>query len=309
MNQTDILLESGTNEVEIAEFRLCGQNFGVNVAKIREFLPMEGVTISKIPGRHPSVCGVFMLRGKTIPLIDLNIHLSCPQPPDESKPVIVITDFNNLTTAYVADSINRIHRVSWSDFQPLNSFLAADTAMVIGSITLEDREVFILDLEHIVGEIFPTSVINYDPAKFEGTHTTSSRADVKVIFAEDSPLIRKRVGEILKQVGFKNLASFDNGQTALEEVIKRYELVQAEGRDISTELNLIITDIEMPQMDGLTLCRKVKKELGLQIPVIMFSSLINKQMALKCDAVGAEAYTSKPETEKLIQLSDSLTLG
>jgi two-component system chemotaxis response regulator CheV len=305
----EILLESGTNEVEIAEFGLCSQSFGVNVAKIREFIPFEGVTVSRLPGRHPSVDGVFMLRGKPIPLVDLSRHLNLSQPKSSNQPVVVVTEFNHMTTAFIADYIHRIHRVSWAEFKPLSAVVASGSPCVVGSINLEEHEVLVLDLEHIIGEIFPQSIINYDEAAFAAKPPQPLRETSPLVFAEDSAIIRHQVGKILTSVGYTDLTVFDNGQGAFDHISRLKEEAEAEGQELGSRLALVLTDIEMPRMDGLTLCRRLRGELGTKLPVVIFSSLINEQMARKCESVGADAYTSKPETEKLIQIIDGLCLG
>lgn len=309
MAKQEILLESGTNEVELAEFRLCGQSFGVNVAKIREFLPLKGVTLSRLPGRHASVAGIFLLRGNSIALVNLAQHLGLRQDKAVTDQVIVVTDFNNLTTAFVADYINRIYRVSWADFKPLSGFLASFSPVVTGSVSIDGQEVLVLDLEHIIGEIFPQSIINYDQKTFADRPIIERRADVRVFFADDSAIIRSQVGKILRSVGYTQLTIFDNGQAALDAIVKINDKAQIEGKPIGAYLDLLLTDIEMPQMDGLTLCRKVKGEMKLPIKVVMFSSLINEQMAAKCRSVGADAFAAKPETEKLIGYLDEFTIG
>ena len=311
VEKQEILLATGTNEVEIAEFVLCSQRFGVNVAKIREFIPFEGIEISEMPGRHPSVAGIFILRGKAIPLVDLDRHLNLQKKEEEatSPRVVVVTEFNGMTTAYVADHINRIHRISWTEFKPLDTVLMVKSSLVTGSVSLEGKEVLILDLEHIIGEIFPRSVINYNEDKFAGMEKPATRAEAKVVFAEDSAIIRQQVSKILKSVGYENLMVFENGRAALESIMGLKEQAEADGRDIGEYLTIILTDIEMPQMDGLTLCRRVKQDLGLDIPVIIFSSLINEQMKAKCISVGADGFCSKPETEKVIELLDEKGLS
>lgn len=307
-SQQDILLESGTNEVEIAEIILCGNNFGVNVAKIREFIPYKGIQISQLPGRPPSVAGVFMLRGRSIPLIELDVHLGIKTPHAATEQVIVVTEFNNMTTAFVADYINQIHRVSWTEFKPLNNFLAVNSPFVVGSINLEGREVLILDLEQIVGEIFPESIVNYDRHAFDRAPVLDERGKIKLLFAEDSTLIRTQVSNILRQVGYTGVTVVENGQLAYDHILECVRKAEEEERPITDFFACLLTDIEMPQMDGLTLCRKVKQDLRLKVPVIMFSSLINEQMAAKCQRVGADGYCNKPETEKMIQLIDDLAV-
>ncbi len=309
MAKQDILLETGTNEVEIAEFRLCQQNFGVNVAKVREFLPYKSITVSQIPGRHSSVAGVFILRGRSIPLIDLGLHLGLSEGQRTADQVVVVTEFNNLTTAFVADYINRIYRVSWAEFKPLSGFLSSFSPVVTGSVSIEGQEVLVLDLEHIIGEIFPQSVINYSQEAMADLPLNEKRAHARVFFADDSAIIRKQVGKILRQVGYEQLTIFENGLEALNAIVALNEQARKEGRPLRDHLDLLLTDIEMPQMDGLTLCRKVKSEMKLDLKVVMFSSLINEQMALKCRSVGADAFASKPETEELIGHIDRLALG
>lgn len=308
MASQDILLETGTNEVEIAEIILCSNNFGVNVAKIREFIPYKGISISQLPGRPPSVAGVFMLRGRSIPLIELDVHLGIKTPHAATEQVIVVTEFNNMTTAFVADYINQIHRVSWTEFKPLNNYLAVNSPFVVGSINLDNREVLILDLEQIVGEIFPESIVNYDRHAFNDAPFLNDRGKVQLVFAEDSNLIRTQVSSILRDVGYTNLTVVENGQMAYDHISACLEKATEENKPITDYFAALLTDIEMPQMDGLTLCRKIKQDLRLKVPVIMFSSLINEQMAEKCKRVGADGYCNKPETEKMIQLIDDLAV-
>lgn len=309
MAQTDILLETGTNEVEIADFTLGNQRFGVNVAKVREFIPLKSVDITHPPRVHPSIGGVFYLRGHNIPLIQLDEHLGLPKVDTNEWQVIVVTEFNNMTTAFVTDQINMIHRVSWADFKPLNLVMAgSDSPQVTGSISLEGNEILVLDLEHIIGEIFPESVINYDAETFSDKAQATSRADVKIIFAEDSAIIRKQVSKILETIGYGQVTAYTNGQDALDAILELRDKAEAAGEDITNYVSLVLSDIEMPQLDGLTLCRNIKKDLKLKLPVIMFSSLINEQMALKCDSVGADGYSAKPETERIINMIDELTL-
>ena len=307
MAQTDILLETGTNEVEIAEFMLGGQRFGVNVAKVREFIPLKSIEVSHPPQMHPSVGGIFFLRGQNIPLVNLDVHLDLPEPQENEWQVVVVTEFNNMTSAFITDQINMIHRVSWDQFKPLNMFLAVESPHVTGSITLDGHEVLVLDLEHVIGEIFPESVINYDESTAEQIGALD-RSDITIIFAEDSTIIRRQVSKILKSVGFGEVIVFTNGQDALDAIIKLREQADQEKVPITKYVNLLLTDIEMPKMDGLTLCRNIKKEMRLDLPVVMFSSLINEQMAKKCRMVGADGFTSKPETQKLLMLIDDLTL-
>jgi two-component system chemotaxis response regulator CheV len=123
--------------------------------------------------------------------------------------------------------------------------------------------------------------------------------------AEDSSVIRGGIEKILLEAGFNGLEVFVNGSDCYKRILDLKRLAEDSGGDLRDRFHLLISDIEMPKMDGLTLCRKVKEELGYaDIPVLLFSSLINPPMEVKCDSVGADGYASKPEIDKLIGMMD-----
>ncbi|KIX12819.1 chemotaxis protein CheV [Dethiosulfatarculus sandiegensis] len=309
MTRQDILLESGTNEVEIAVVLLGDQEFGINVAKIREFKDAKGVDVSVLPGSHDSVEGVFDFRNDTVPLINLHRHLALGENEKDHGKIVVVTDFNNTIAGFVTDGIHDIHRVSWRDFRPLNHALAVNTLHVIGSVTIDERRVLVLDMEQILGEIYPQSVINYDESAFSEQPNVPGRSRVRIFFAEDSTVIRSKVAKILTSLGFGEVRTFIDGKSCYEAISSLRQRAAKEQRSMSDYLSLLLTDIEMPEMDGLALCKEVRQTLGLtQVPVVVFSSLINKEMAEKCRQVGANAYCSKPETEKLVRIIDNFCL-
>jgi two-component system chemotaxis response regulator CheV len=171
---------------------------------------------------------------------------------------------------------------------------------------LQGKEVLILDLEQIIGEIFPESIVNYNRHNFQGDNIIPERGLAHLVFAEDSTLIRSQVSQILRQVGYTGITVVENGMLAYKHILQCREKAEEENRPITDFFSGLLSDIEMPQMDGLTLCRKIKQELNIKVPIVMFSSLINEQMAIKCQRVGADGYCNKPETEKLIGLLDDL---
>jgi two-component system chemotaxis response regulator CheV len=298
--------QNAEHMAEVAEFALAGQSFGINGSKIKQLVPLAEVEITKPPYNHPSVSGVFLFRGHTVPLISLNTYLDLSQPQEENeRQVVVVTEFNEMTTAFVADQVNRIHRKAWNEFKPLDAFMASRAPQILGSITIEEREILVLDLEHIVGEIFPSTISNYDEASFQEQPRLEDRGEVLVFFAEDSRIIRTQLCKVLASLGYTQVRPFENGLSCLRAVEQAVQEPEGDGG----RPGLIITDIEMPQMDGMQLCEKVKKEMGLPVPVIMFSSLINEQTAKKCEAVGADASVSKPQTDRLVELMDGLCLG
>ncbi|MGR3179471.1 MAG: response regulator, partial [Candidatus Anammoxibacter sp.] len=206
---------------------------------------------------------------------------------------------------FIIDSITRIHRLSWKDIQPMTGFLENCAASITGTIHIEDREILILDVEHIIDDIFP----EYSMASNEHTSVETSimekRNQKKLIIAEDSSTIRNLVIKILSSVGYTNVTAYENGKDAYDAFVVLKNKIDNDGESITDLVNLAIFDIEMPQMDGLTLCKNVKTDLGLpNIPVIMFSSLINKQMEIKCKKMGADAHITKPQINELVALVD-----
>lgn len=310
MAKQEILLESGTNEVEVAEFRIRSQSFGVNVAKIREFVPYEQLTVTKLPGKHHSLLGVFLLRNKSIPLIDLDLHLGLKGEKQGSRQVVVITDFNNMTNGFIIDSINRIHRLSWKDIQPLNEYLETNATSITGSIDIENREILVLDLERIIDDVFPESAMVSTEQNVLDKPKKEMREHAKLIIAEDSSTIRNLMIKMLSSVGYKNITAFENGKDAYDAFVRLKSQIDSEGKSAKDMVDFIVLDIEMPQMDGLTLCKHIKTGLGFSnVPVLMFSSLINEQMARKCEKMGANAYITKPNINKLVDIADEWCFG
>lgn len=294
---------------EVAEFLLGGQSFGINGSKIKQLVPFDGIEVSKPPFNHPSVTGVFVFRNQTVPLIDLSSYLNLTDVGQAERRVVVVTEFNEMTTAFVADKVNRIHRKAWTEFKPMDTFLASKAPQILGSLTIEDREILVLDLEQIVGEIFPATVSNYDESAFAEEPKLDSREEAVVFFAEDSYIIRTQLSKLLKSLGYTQLQAFENGRACLDAIYRLKEEAEAEGQGVDERLQLVVTDIEMPQMDGMDLCRAIKQEISKNLPVLMFSSLINEQVARKCKEAGADAWVSKPQTDKLVELIDQLALG
>lgn len=310
-NKQEILLESGTNELEIIEFYVGSQPLGINVQKLKEIISFDESNLTVIPDSHPSMMGTLLLRGDTIPLIDLKKHLKQRQQTDASetqRSVVMVCEFNHRTNGFKVDGVNQIHRISWSNVEPIAPILAKFEPRFTGSIHVGDREILLLDLEHIVGELDPDSVLD-DRKSTDSTNDSEApsptRNNAKILMAEDSTIIRSGLQKVLKEAGFNSLEVFVDGEKCYQRILQLKQEADANKADIRDYLRLVISDIEMPKMDGLTLCRKVKEELNYKhLPVILFSSLINPPMEVKCDSVGADNYAAKPEVEKLIGLMD-----
>lgn len=312
VTKQEILLESGTNEMEIIEFYVGTQPLGINVQKLKEIISYDESALTTIPESAPSMLGTLLLRGDSIPLIDLRKHLNQRiqvETDPETRSVVMVCEFNHRTNGFKVDGVNQIHRVSWSDVEPIAPFISQYGPRFTGSIHIDDREILILDLEHIVGEFDPDSVIG-DSDQVEQMEQQqvdfALRKQAKILMAEDSTIIRSGLAKVLRKAGFDGLEVFVDGHECYQRILQLKAQAEAAKEDIRLHFNLLISDIEMPKMDGLTLCRKIKQDLGYKnLPVLLFSSLINPPMEVKCDSVGADGYAAKPEIAKLIELIDS----
>ncbi len=312
----EILLESGTNEMEIIEFYVGSQPLGINVQKLKEIISYDEDNLTVLPGSQPTMLGVLMMRGTNIPLIDLKQHLKPRNKektaPSDKRPVVLVCEFNHRINGFKVDDVNRIHRIRWSEVQPLAQFIDQFRPRFTGSVNIDGREILILDLEYIIGEFDPDSVLRVeedhemDKTGIEELKAAAPlRKDKIILMAEDSNAIRTNLKKILQDMGYTKLEAFVDGESCYKRIWEIKHAAEKAGETIDQHLNLVISDIEMPKMDGLTLCRKIKEDLGYKkLPVLLFSSLINPPMALKCDSVGADGYASKPEIAKLIRLMD-----
>jgi two-component system chemotaxis response regulator CheV len=301
--------ETGSNEVEIVEFKLGNQSFGINVSKVREFVPHDPEAITTLPQAPPSMVGVFVLRGSTIPLIDLNNFLSRPQEESSGKQVVIVTQFNQRAMGFITDGINKIHRLSWDSFQPMHEYLGGFGPQIIGSVNVDDQEILVLDLEYVVGEVDPGTLTIYDEADEPPPPEGSDRGEVKLVLVDDSSVIRDHLVKKLNKVGYSDISVYANGKEALDAIKAKLNQAQQSGKNWKELMSGVVTDIEMPAMDGLTLCRNIKENLGLKdLPVVMFSSLVNQDVARRCQAAGADAYTKKPGAADLLELMDKFLL-
>lgn len=313
----EILLESGTNEMEILEFYLGEQSFGINVQKLREIIQYEPEKITILPESLPSVMGTYLVRGQSINLVHLKKHLNPGKPASQEaeRPVVLICQFNRKVTGFLVDDVNQIHRISWQDVRPMAPFIDKFRPRFTGSIQVGNRETLIVDLEHILTEIDPEmrEALSSSPAEEQTDslkieNLRDARHRIKLMLAEDSAIIRNGIERVLKGAGYSQLKTFVDGEECYRAIQQIHQQAASE-EEFLQQLSILVTDIEMPKMDGLTLCRKIREEMGLKkLRVIMFSSLITEQMAAKCEQVGADGSISKPQIPELVALVDKLCL-
>lgn len=294
--ETNILMESGTNELEILEFMLDENCYGINVAKIKEIIPFQPVT--PVPNAHPSIEGIFMPRDTMITAINLKNCLQ--RGVSEDKGLFIITNFNKLDIAFHVDSVVGIHRISWRDIiKPNATVNNVDVGVSTGIVKYEDRLVIILDFEKIVTDISPETGLKVEEIQQLGER---ERNDIPILMAEDSALLNKLISDSLKEAGYMNLIDTVNGQEAWDYI----EQCRQEGT-VREKVRLVITDIEMPIMDGHRLTKLIKSHDDTKrIPVVIFSSLVNEEMRRKGESLGANAQLSKPEIGNLVRVIDEL---
>lgn len=300
-SQTDILLESGTNELEIVLFNLDDGVFGINVLKVREIINAEPVT--KIPNSHEHVEGIIRLRDEVIPVVNLAKVLKINESENPEDDKFIISELNQIKIAFRVHHVSRIHRISWEQIEKPTELSAGDQAYAIGIIKLDDQMPILLDFEKVVVEIDPDSGVNIDRLNVLGPRERSTK---RILAAEDSAVLRELLKDTLAEAGYENVAFYENGQDAWNYL---EELANDNGKEPTEEVNLIITDIEMPQMDGHHLAKKIKENPRLnRIPIVIFSSLITNDLFHKGERVGASAQVSKPEIVSLVEQIDELIL-
>jgi two-component system chemotaxis response regulator CheV len=293
----NILLESGTGEVEVLEFIINDKFYAINVIKVKEVI--ESGQVTKIPDSHPAVAGLILCRGEIITLIDLKYILDKEKSTNE-KSKTIICEFNKIKVAFRIDNIVSVHRIGWDKIMKPDEI--STNSLVIGNILLNEKIILLLDFEKIVTDINPSTGISEDRivnVEFK------DRANIKIILADDSALIRKLLKETLTKAGFEKMRFFDDGKQALDYF---ENLAIEKGEKFLEDVQILVTDIEMPQMDGHTLTRKIKENRILnKLPIIIFSSLITENLRHKGEAVGANAQLSKPEIGELVEVIDKFT--
>lgn len=298
--ETSILMESGTNELEVLEFTIGKNHYGINVAKIKEIVPFNYVT--PVPNSHPCIEGIFMPRDVMITVVDLTKVVKAKESEDMKRDMFIITNFNNLNVAFHVHTVVGIHRVSWADIiTPDSAVSSAESGIATGIVKLNGNLIIILDFERIVADISPETGLKVSEIEeLEGRERNTSH----ILMAEDSPLLMALLADSLKKSGYTNLTCCPNGQEAWDYMVRVKKGEEAD------DVRCIITDIEMPLMDGHRLTKLVKSDEKLShIPIIIFSSLINEQMRKKGEKLGADVQLSKPEIGLLVHEIDKLLLN
>jgi two-component system, chemotaxis family, chemotaxis protein CheV len=293
----EILLEAGTNELEVLVFRLGKGNYGVNVAKVREIIGK--VRLVGIPKLHPAVVGVFKLRDSVIPLLDLHRYFNLDSEAPTNNGPVILMEFNDLRAGFLVNGVDRIFRMSWKDVRPMPLSNTKDHAPITSVCEIEGKLVLMVDFEKIAFDINGCRGL-YDVGPTTIENAKVNRARQHVVLAEDSTTIREAIESSLIEAGY-NVSAFSDGSFAWDAL--------SAGGDSSGKppVSIVVTDIEMPRMDGLHLCKRVKGDPRFrELPVIVFSSLVSDTNLKKCTAVGADAAITKPQMARLVGLLDQM---
>lgn len=290
---TNILTEAGTNELEVLVFLLDDGYYGVNVAKVREIVTMP--TLTTLPYSHAAVRGVFKLRDHVHPLIDLRKYFNMPPAEAEENARVIVMEFNKDRMGFLVDHIDRIHRVSWKDMSEVPwTGSEGDTAMT-SVLKINNEMILMLDFERISFKIAGIDQL----ADANPTILGVKRQDARVLLADDSATMRRMLTNSLQNAGFTNINLAHDGEEAWNTLRAAVDTGQVP--------DIIVTDIEMPRMDGLCLTKNIKEHPQLkQVPVIVFSSLVSDDNLKKCKAVGADRQLTKPELPGLVQVMDEV---
>ncbi len=300
--KAEILLESGTNELAILEFVIQGNLYGINVAKVQEI--MKYLPVNPMQKSNPYIEGIFKPRNEVITVINLARYLGLGDSDHLNMDVFIITNFSQESYAFHVHEVVGISRISWTNLQKPDEIIYGGTEGIATAIAEYDgRLITILDFEKIVNEINPESGMQISDLEKLGARQVNTKP---ILCVEDSMLLSKLVVESLKSAGYTQVSHVKNGQLAWNYL----QEIKASGRPIEEVVSCLITDIEMPEMDGHRLTKLIREDEALKdIPIVIFSSLINSQLLDVGRKLGATGQFSKPQLLDLIQFVDKVTTG
>ncbi len=288
---------AGANRLEILMFRLWDSRhneksplFGINVFKVRELVALPNLTA--VPNRHPCVPGIANIRGKAVPVIDLHKYFGCGD--ENNANIIVVTEFNNSIQGFLAHEIDDIKQFDWGEITEPPSMISeiagVSNGNVLTAMSVLDggQMLLIIDVEQIISEVLGTP---YDTV--ESSEISNENAGTKVYFADDSAIARAQIKMILDKMGIEYQYS-KSGQEAYDDLQAMADAAEENGEPLINIIQAIITDVEMPVMDGYVLTEKIKKDKRFKdIPILMHSSLSAEENIRLGMKVGVDAYISK----------------
>lgn len=308
MSQKNILLDANSNELELIEFYIDevqsdGSSYrgyyGMNVAKVIEIIRQPEVT--SMPSKHhPAALGTFNLRGRVLPLVDLAVWLGKEMVRNDALKVIV-SEYSGVVTAFLVSGVTRIHRLSWSQVEPPSKHVQSYSGQsVTGVVRIDGRILFILDMEQLIATMNPNLDMNLLVDQMDHDGVKVEDADqFHILVADDSLSIRTIITRTLERAGYR-VTKASSGKEAWDILEDLRRQSNDAKKPLHNLLDVVISDIEMPEMDGHALTRKIKGDPVLkQLPVVLFSSLITDTMRLRGSEAGANYQISKPDLPNL----------
>jgi len=293
---------AGTNKLEILMFSLGKdlrsgreETFGINVFKVREVMRIPEIT--RAPEMPPAVEGMTSLRGALVPVIDLAKYIGMES--DSAPGIMIVTEYNGHTQGFLVKAVDNILRLDWSAMRVPPEMLVAELGGLVTAITeLKDKRlVMMLDVEKVLAE---TGHFGSDEMIFKSVKPLG-KENRTVFFADDSSVARNQIARTLEAMGVKSISAI-NGRKAWEELSRMADYAESSGTPLREMLQVILTDVEMPEMDGYMLTRKIKSDKRFNgIPVLMHSSLSSTSNQQLGKAVGVDEYVPKFEPQKLSQ--------
>lgn len=291
---------AGTNRLEVLLFSLgtdteTGREevYGINVFKVREVMHVPEIT--RAPDMPDTIEGMVSLRGATIPVI--NLPAFCKVRVNEKPTILIITEYNKQVQGFLVHSVDSIQRLAWEDVNVPPPMLANKHAGLVTAVTelADKRLVMIMDVEKVLAE---SAGFYDDEIIFDGIEILK-KENVTVLFADDSSVARNQIRRTLDHMGIKYISTI-NGREAWDMLNEIAERAAAEGKKVKERLQLILTDVEMPEMDGYVLTRKIKEDPRFEgIPIVMHSSLSAEANQALGKGIGADAYVAKFEPMEL----------
>jgi len=294
-----------TSTLQLMEFTMAGDSFGINVAKVTEIMrytPITPMTLS-----HPCIDGIFKPRDKLITVINLPRYMALEESEDPSGDMLMLTNFDNVNAAFLVHTVEDMHRISWGNVERPSSIVYGNQDSVItGTTKIGEKIITIIDFEKVLYDINPETGLQISEVHSMGERTHVTKP---ILVVEDSVFLRRMLIEALEVAGYSNITSFDNGQDAWEYLTGCRNECLANITPIEKKVSIIITDIEMPRMDGHHLTKLVKSdEVLAKIPVLVFSSLIDEAQKQQGEMLGVSAHLSKPQIGKLVSTLDAWIL-
>lgn len=301
MTKDDILLETGTNELEILEFFIkekTSENdaeipcyFGVNVAKVMQVIESPNLEANE-SAVNPCFLGTIPLRDLVLPVLDLSIWLGMNKKESDFD-VVIVTEFSKAVNGFLVSGVTEIHRVGWEEVEPPDTYTSKmGSPCIVGLVNRGDHFIQILDLEQILDDLKPDD-------EDEVLEMVVADREYKALVADDSSTIRQMLQDHLENAKF-SYHIVKNGKEALDYLMDAKAMVEQGQGQLNDFVDIVISDIEMPLMDGFSMTKKLKEDKILkELPVILYSSIITNELKHKGQSVGADDQIPKPDLNRV----------